>query len=106
MYENSTIGSASQRISDAPLPVVNDSKLGAIADRIRKALSLADCARGNIGAELERLLGASALAQAGSPNTGPRPVPNGALDQLDDTISDLINTLEILNSQTHRLASI
>jgi len=95
---------AAQRIVDYGTAEVSASKLTAILDRVRQSVSMADGARSNFGAELDRLLGCVPTSVGNKPSE-PR-LNNGVVGDLDDTISDLINTLEILNNQAQRLASV
>jgi len=84
--------------------IIPASKLNAILDRVRQSVTMADGARSNFGAELDRLLGCVPTSVGGKPATPP--MNNGVVGDLDDAISDLIDTLEIITGQSHRLASV
>jgi len=85
-------------------PVVPASKLNAILDRVRQSVAMADGARSNFGAELDRLLGCIPTAAGNKPfEPG---LNSGVVGDLDDAISDLITTLEHITGQSHRLASV
>ena len=106
MNNTVTGGSAMQRTADYyGEQAVSTSKLTALVDRVRQAISFSDNARHTLGMELDRLLG-QVPTNSGASKPTERRLNTGVVGELDDVLSELINSLELVNSQAARLASV
>lgn len=80
------------------------SRLSGVMVRLTECQGLACDISVGLGAELDRLLGATPQGVDGGPEKACR--PNGAVSALDEQASDLARLLDHIRSQTQRLSSI
>jgi len=106
MINTITGGSAMQKTADYyDEQAVSTSKLTALVDRVRQAISFSDNARHTLGMELDRLLGQVPTSVSNGKPAEPR-LNTGVVGELDDVLSELINSLELVNAQAVRLQNV
>jgi len=93
------------RSSLANDPAISTSKLVALIDRVRQAIAMSDNARHTLGMELDRLLGQVPTSVSNGKPAEPR-LNTGVVGELDDVLSELINSLELVNAQAGRLQNV